>query len=95
MISQVAPNKYLRAFPYDKDKGFYVEGKDLDDCLRQVREWSMSHSDRLWIYYFPVGMKPSYPVPIARYLLEVIFSYEPIGLCGVAPFWILFRKGAK
>lgn len=93
MISQVAPDKHLRFFPHDEDKGFYVEGKDLEDCFRQLREWSMSHPDNLWIYYFPVGMRPSYPVPVARYLMEVIFFDKCPGM--LMPFWTLFRKGAK
>ena len=93
MISQNAPCRALRNWSYDEGEGFYVDGKDIDDCLEQLREWSMDHPTK-WIFYYPVGMKPGYPVPVARYIIEVIFlSYHEINPYGLMPFWRLFRKG--
>lgn len=44
MISQNGPCRRLNGWSYHEDKGFYVDGKDLDDCLHQLREWGKRSS---------------------------------------------------
>lgn len=92
MISLEAPCKSLKYLPYREGEGFYVDGKDQYDCFNQIHEWSKKHPEK-WIYYFHVGMKPGYPVPVGRYIIEVIYFDEQPDL--FMPFWSLFKKGEE
>lgn len=80
MIYQEAPRKSLRWGSKDKDKGFWLEGKDYEDCIKQLREYGNAHPEK-WIYYYNCGVGPAYPIPVARNLFEVaIYDYEPASL---------------
>ena len=92
MICQVAPRKDLRWAAKDPNKGFWIEGKDRADCIKQLQEWANAHPEK-WIYYYDCGMRPSYPVPVARQLFEVsIYDEEPASLM---LFSRLFQKGCE
>lgn len=91
MIYQEAPRKSLRGCPKPKDKGFWLDGTDRADCIRQLQEYGKEHPER-WIYFHDCGMGPGYPVPVARNLFEVsIFDAEP---AGIILFSRLFQKGS-
>ena len=93
MIHQEAPCRSLRGWTKDRHKGFYIDGKDLEDCLHQLREWGKNHPEK-WIYYFDCGTKPGYPIPVARRIIEVYIrdSYPGFGLMIL---WRLFQKGER
>lgn len=92
MIYQEAPRKDLRGFAKDPSKGFWLEGKDRTDCIRQLQEWADAHPEK-WIYYYDCGMRPAYPIPVARQLFEVsIYDAEPVGLM---LFSRLFQEGCE
>ena len=80
MIYQEAPRKSLRWGSIDKDKGFWLEGKDYEDCIKQLREYGNAHPEK-WIYFYDCGVGPSYPIPVTRNLFEVaIYDCEPASL---------------
>ena len=92
MIYQIAPRKDLRWSTKDPDKGFWLEGKDFADCIVQLDEWCKAHPEK-WVYYYNAGMRPSYPVPVARQLFEVsIYDAEPAGLM---MFSRLYQRGCE
>ena len=77
MIYQEAPRKSLKGLTINPDKGFWLEGKDYEDCIKQLKEYGASHPEK-WIYFYDCGLGPAYPVPIARNLFEVsIYDAEP------------------
>lgn len=90
MIYQEAPRRSLRYCSIDKDKGFWIEGKDYDDCIKQLREYGKNHPEK-WIYFYNCGAGPAYPIPVARYLFEVaIYDREPASLMFM---YNCFQKG--
>lgn len=92
MIYQVAPRKDLRWATKDPNKGFWIEGKDRTDCIKQLREWADAHPEK-WIYYYDCGMRPAHPIPVARQLFEVsIYDEEPA--CNMM-FYGLFQRGCE
>lgn len=91
MIYQDAPRKSLLCSHIDPSKGFWLEGKNFDDCIKQLREYGKQHPEK-WIYYYNCGLGPAYPVPVARNLFEVvIYDAEPIGIL----FYRLFQEGSE
>ena len=77
MIYQEAPRKSLKGLTINPDKGFWLEGKDYEDCIKQLKEYGASHPEK-WIYFYDCGLGPAYPVPVAKHLFEVaIYDYEP------------------
>ena len=61
----------------DAEEGFYIEGKNFDDCINQLCEWCNARPEK-WVYYHNCGMAPSKPIPIARNIIEVLFyDMEP------------------
>lgn len=90
MISQTAPRKSLKGVRIPEEKGFFVEGTDYADCIRQLKEYSSRHPEK-WIYIHNCGIGPGYPIPVAKQLLEVsIYDTEPAGLL---LFSSLFQEG--
>lgn len=80
MIYQKAPRKSLKGITIDTDKGFWLEGKDYADCIKQLKEYGATHPEK-WIYFYDCGLGPAYPVPVARNLFEVsIYDAEPAAL---------------
>lgn len=80
MIYQEAPRKSLKGITINPDKGFWLEGKDYKDCIKQLKEYGAFHPEK-WIYFYDCGLGPSYPTPIARNLFEVsIYDAEPAEL---------------
>lgn len=77
MIYQAAPRKSLKGLAKNSDEGFWLEGKDYEDCIKQLKEYGASHPEK-WIYFYDCGLGPAYPVPVARNLFEVsIYDAEP------------------
>ena len=77
MIYQEMRRKGFEGCKLDVDKGFYIEGKDYNDCMTQLKEWCKNHLEK-WVYYHDCGVAPSKPVPVARNILEVhFFDEEP------------------
>lgn len=65
--------------------------KILTIAFTSLENGGKDHPEK-WIFYYPVGTKPGYPIPIARYIVEVIFfDKRPADL--LIPFWRLFKKG--
>ena len=92
MIYQTMPRKGFEDCRLDVNKGFFVEGKDFDDCLLQLREWCDCHKDK-WVYFHDCGMAPSYPIPVARNIFEVeFFDAEPVA---IMLSWRLFQTGCE
>ena len=80
MIYQAAPRKSLKGLVKNPDEGFWLEGKDYEDCIKQLKEYGASHPEK-WIYFYDCGFGPAYPVPVARNLFEVsIYDAEPSAL---------------
>ena len=80
MIYQAAPRKSLKGLVKNPDEGFWLEGKDYEDCIKQLKEYGASHPEK-WIYFYDCGLGPAYPVPVARNLFEVsIYDAEPAAL---------------
>ena len=80
MIYQAAPRKSLKDLAKNPDEGFWLEGKDYEDCIKQLKEYGASHPEK-WIYFYDCGLGPAYPVPVARNLFEVsIYDAEPAAL---------------
>ena len=77
MICQKMRRKGFEGCKLETDKGFYIEGKDFNDCMEQLKEWCKNHLEK-WVYYHDCGVAPSKPVPIARNIFEVhFFDEEP------------------
>lgn len=92
MIYQEAPRRSLSGCELSKDKGFWLEGNDYKDCIRQLKEWGAAHPEK-WIYFYDCGLGPAKPVPVAKHLLEVaIYDYEPAGFM---MFYHLFQEGCE
>jgi hypothetical protein len=92
MIYQKAPRKSMSCCEIPKEKGFYLEGDDYKDCIRQLKEWGAAHPEK-WIYFYDCGLGPSKPVPVSKHLLEVaIYDYEPA--CFMM-FWHLLQEGCE
>ena len=92
MIHQEAPRKSLRSCPMPEDKGFWLDGVDRADCLRQLEEYGKAHPEK-WIYFYACGMGPGYPIPVARNLFEVsIYNAEP---ASILLFSRLFQRGCE
>ncbi len=92
MIYQEAPRRSLSGCEISEDKGFWLEGKDYQDCIKQLKEWGAAHQEK-WIYFYDCGFGPSKPVPVGRHLLEVaIYDYEPAAFM---MFYHLFQKGCE
>lgn len=80
MIYQEAPRRSLSGCEISKDKGFWLEGNDYQDCIRQLKEWGDAHPEK-WIYFYDCGLGPAKPVPVAKHLFEVsIYDAEPAAL---------------
>lgn len=91
MIYQKCPRRGYN-IALDKNKGFYIEGIDRSDCLNQLKEWCNSNKEK-WVYFYNMGMGPSYPVPVAKNVIEVAISdKEPASLMFM---WTLFQKGSE
>ncbi len=91
MIHQNMPRKGSHLHK-DENKGFFMEGKDFDDCLLQLREWCDCHKDK-WVYYHDCGVAPSKPIPVARNVFEVVFfDAEPAAIMWS---WRLFQIGCE
>lgn len=91
MIYQEAPRKSLKGLIISPDKGFWLEGKDYEDCIKQLKEYGASHPEK-WIYFYDCGLGPAYPIPIARNLFEVsIYDAEP----AVLMLSICFQEGCE
>ena len=92
MIYQEAPRRSLSGCEKSKDRGFWLEGNDYADCIKQLKEWGAAHPEK-WIYFYDCGIGPSKPVPVAKHLLEVaIYDYEPA--CFMM-FYHLFQEGCE
>lgn len=90
MIYQEAPRKSLKGININPDKGFWLEGKDYADCIKQLKEYGSAHPEK-WIYFYDCGLGPAYPVPVARNLFEVsIYDAEPAALM---LFFKCFQEG--
>lgn len=77
----------------DPEKGFYVVGRDADDCMRQLAEWGSAHPEK-WIYYHDAGMTPGKPVPAPENVFEVAtYDAAPAGLTMF--MWELFQEGCE
>ena len=76
-IHQEMRRKGFEGCKLDADKGFYIEGKDFEDCMEQLKEWCKNHCEK-WVYYHNCGVAPSKPIPIATNVFEVHFyDVEP------------------
>ena len=92
MIYQEAPRRSLNGCEISKDKGFWLEGNDYQDCIRQLKEWGDAHPEK-WIYFYDCGLGPAKPVPVAKHLFEVsIYDAEPAVLMF---FSICFQEGCE
>jgi len=92
MIHQDAPRKKLRGCVYSEDKGFWLEGKDRQDCFNQLKEFGEAHPEK-WIYYYDCGLGPSWPVPVAMHLFEVtLYDAQPASRI---MFSRLFQRGCE
>lgn len=91
MISHEAPRKSLQGCHKPENSGFWLDGTDYSDCIRQLKEYAAQHREK-WIYFHDCGIEPGYPIPVARQLFEVgIFDAEPAAIMWS---WRLFQKGA-
>lgn len=80
MIYQEAPRKSLKGLSKDPNEGFWIEGKNYADCIKQLKEYGAAHPKK-WIYFYDCGLAPAYPIPVARNLFEVsIYDVEPAAL---------------
>lgn len=92
MIYQEAPRRSLSGCEISEDKGFWLEGNDYQDCIKQLKEYGAAHPEK-WIYFYDCGLGPAKPVPVAKHLLEVsIYDYEPAALM---MFYHLFQEGCE
>lgn len=92
MIYQEAPRRSLSGCEISEDEGFWLEGNDYADCIRQLKEWGAAHPEK-WIYFHDCGLGPAKPVPVAKHLFEVaIYDYKPA--CFMM-FWHLFQEGCE
>ena len=46
MIYQAAPRKSLKGLFKNPDEGFWLEGKDYEDCIKQLKEYGASHPEK-------------------------------------------------
>lgn len=102
MIYQEMPRKNCWAYPpHEPDKGFYIEGKNFDDCITQLKDWCKNHPEK-WVYYCNCGVGPAKDFPIARNVIDVVISDSKIelkrstfmGLYYISPI-TLFQKGKE
>lgn len=92
VIYQEMPRRGWNGVKLDKTKGFFLEGKDYNDCIKQLMEWCENHKEK-WVYFHDCGVAPSKPIPVARNVLEVVFfDAEP---AAIMLFWQLFQKGCN
>lgn len=92
MIYQTMPRKTFIVCTKPEDKGFFIEGRDFDDCIKQLSKWGSEHPEK-WIYYTDCGIGPANPVPVARHIIEVsFFNAEPA--CPVL-FSRTFQEGCE
>ena len=77
MIYQEMRRKGFEGCRLEEDKGFYIEGTDFKDCMKQLKVWCEINREK-WVYYHDCGIAPSKPVPTARNIFEVhFFDKEP------------------
>ncbi len=92
MIYQKAPRRSLNGCEISEEKGFWLDGNDYNDCIKQLKEYGAAHPEK-WIYFYDCGLGPAKPVPVAKHLLEVaIYDYEPA--CFMM-FYHLFQEGCE
>lgn len=90
MIYQEAPRRSLNGCKIPENEGFWLEGNDYADCIKQLKEYGAAHPEK-WIYFHNCGLGPSKPVPVAKNLFEVaIYDSEPAAFM---MFWTLFQEG--
>ena len=83
--------KRIPGFVKEKDKGFWLTGKDYNDCIKQLEEYGKKHPEK-WIFYSDCGMRPGKPIPVAEQLFEVEIADEcPPGMF----LWKCFQEGCE
>ena len=77
MIYQEMPRKGFEGCVLSENEGFYIEGKDYSDCIKQLKAWAEAHPE-MWVYFHDCGIAPKKSIPVARQILEVyFFDKEP------------------
>ena len=80
---------YVKGFIKQEDDGFWLTGKDYNDCIRQLKEYGNNHPEK-WIFFSDCGMRPGKPIPVAEQLFEIKIANEcPTGMF----MWRLFQEG--
>ena len=72
MFYQTMPRKGYEDCVFDESKGFFVEGRNCDDCLAQLKDWCEEHKEK-WVYFYDCGLAPAKSIPVARNIFEVYF----------------------
>lgn len=72
MICQEIRRKGFDGCKLDANEGFYIEGNNFKDCMKQLEEWCKNHREK-WVYYHNCGIALSEPVPVAINIFEVHF----------------------
>jgi len=87
MLSQ--EHWYVPGFKIPENKGFWLTGKDYNDCIKQLKEYGQKHPEK-WIFFSDCGIRPGKPIPVAEQLFEVKIADEcPTGMF----MWRCFQEG--
>ena len=61
---------YVKGYVKKDDEGFWLTGRDYNDCIHQLKEYGKAHPEK-WIFFSDCGMRPGKPVPVPEQLFEV------------------------
>jgi hypothetical protein len=85
----ILQNHWYMNCEISKDKGFWLTGKDYNDCIKQLKEYGKNHPEK-WIFFSDCGMRPAKPIPTPEQLFEVMIADKcPTGMF----MWSLFQEG--
>lgn len=82
---------YVKGYVKKDDEGFWLTGRDCNDCIHQLKEYGKAHPEK-WIFFSDCGMRPGKPVPVPEQLFEVEIADEcPPGMF----MWECFQEGCE
>ena len=62
--------KHHKYGKYPDGKGFFITGKDKEECMAQLREYRAQNPDQdIRVYY--CGTRPGKPIPIPEVTLDI------------------------
>ena len=50
---------------------FVLEGRSIGHCIKMLNKLKEKTKKSKFIQYYPIGIRPAHPVPVARYFMEV------------------------